>query len=216
MVNVNVFKNFVEAVQNKVQSGNSITPLQFNSFAHQSQMLVFEKDRKTFLKTQESSDFLDNFLKTKTLNPSSLTGFAPYPDDFQHTAGVRAYYNGIERPVDLVTNKAWGEIQASELQPATRYFPKYTEFAGEYRFLHRNIGIVMLDYWKEPVKPVWGWTSVNNAPAYNPVTSTDFEWEAFSLNEVASVYLSLIGCNIKDKELEQFSGQFAQQNNNIL
>ena len=215
-VNIDYFFRLTDAIANKSQSGASFTIAQKEAFANSAQLQVFEKDRLTFLKTGESSDYLDWFLKSITINPSSLTGYAPYPSDFQHTAGVRAYFMGIERPVELVENKAWGKVQASKLMPPTRIFPKYTEFSGEYRFLPRNIGIVMLDYWKEPVKPVWGWTIVNNQQVYDPATSVDFEFPAFSVNSVASVYLQLIGCNIQSKELEQFAAQFAAQNNNLL
>jgi hypothetical protein len=216
MVNVNTFKIFTDGVANKVQSGNSVSPEQKDEFYHRSQMQIFEKDRLTFLRTGESSDFLDTFLVSTTLNPSSSTGYAPYPSGFQHTAGVRAYLDGKEREVEPVTNQAWGSVQTSELNPPTRTFPKYTEFANEYRFLPRNINIVMLDYWKEPVKPIWGWTIVNNVQVYDASTSTNFEFDNFSFNAVAAVYLSLIGINLKDAELEQFSQQFGSQNNTIL
>ncbi len=112
---------------NKVQSGQSFTVDQKNIFANQAQLQVFEKDRLTFLKTGDSSDFLDWFLRNITINPSRLTGYAPYPTDFQHTAGVRNYYNGVERPVQFVENKAWGEVQASKLFPPTKYFAKLGE-----------------------------------------------------------------------------------------
>lgn len=215
-VNINSFKVFVEAIQNKNQAGNTITPAQFNSFAHQAQMQVFEKDRLIFLKTGDSSDFIDYFLKSIIVSPNYSTGYLSYPLDFQHTAGVRSYYNGKERPVELIENKAWGEVQASELMMPTKIFPKYTEFSGEYRFLPRDIGIVMLDYWKEPVKPVWAYTIVNNVPTYNPSASVDFEWGAFALNAVASVYLQLCGVNLKDVELSNFSSQFQKETNSIL
>jgi len=214
--NVNDFFVLTDAISNKVQSGNTLTVPQKESFAHSAQMQIFEKDRLTFLKTGDSSDYLDWFLKSITINPNPLTGYNNYPSDFQHTAGVRAYYNGVQRPVELVENKVWGNIQASVLQAPTRLFPKYTEFSGEYRFLPKDIGIVMLDYWKEPTKPVWGWTIVNNQQVYDPATSVDFEWPAFALNSVAAVYLSLVGVNIQSKELEGFSQQFLQQNNNLL
>jgi len=215
-VNVNTFKSTAEFIMNKTQSGNTVTPNQFPLIANQAQLVPYEEDRLVFLRTGESSDYLDWFLKNTIINPSSLTGYAPYPSDFQHTAGVRAYYNGIERPVELVENKAWGEVQASELMAPTNLFPKYTEFLSEYRFLPRNIGIVMLDYWKKPVVPVWAYTIVNNVPVYNPVGSVDFEWEAFSFNRVLSVYLQLCGCNLKDAQLSQFANEFKQENKSLL
>lgn len=214
--NVNDFKLLSEFISNKIQSGGTVSVPQFESAANSAQLQVFEKDRLTFLKTGDSSDYLDWFLKTATINPSPLTGYADYPKDFQHTANVRAYYLGIERQVDLVENKAWGKVQASKLIHPTRLFPKYTEFSGEYRFLPKNIGIVMLDYWKEPIKPVWGSTIVNNQEVYDPATSVDFEWPAFALNTVMANYLSLIGVNLQAKDLQQFAEVFKQQNNNLL
>lgn len=215
-VNINSFRVFVQAVQNKAQSGNSVTTDQFNSFCHQAQMLLFEKDRLIFLKTGDMSDFLSWFLVNAVLNPNINTGYLAYPTNYQHTAGVRSYYNGKERPVELVENKAWGEVIASELMPPTKIFPKYTEFANEYRFLPRDIGIVMLDYWREPVKPIWNYTTVNNKQVYTPTGSVDFEWAPAFLNAVASIYLQLIGCNIKDRELSAFANQYLDESNSIL
>jgi len=215
-VNVNLFKATAEFISNKSQSGNTVTPSQFSLIADQAQLLAFEQDRLIFLKTGESSDYLNWFLKNTIINPSSATGYANYPLGFQHTAGVRCYYNGRERPVELVENKAWGEVQASELMKPTRLFPKYTEFLGEYRFLPRNIGIVMLDYWVRPIVPVWAYTIVNNVPVYNPIGSVDFEWEAFSFNRIISIYLQIIGCNLKDKELSVFASEFKSETNSIL
>ncbi|MES2395809.1 MAG: hypothetical protein V4549_07390 [Bacteroidota bacterium] len=162
------------------------------------------------------SDFLSWFLVNAVLNPNINTGYLPYPADYQHTAGIRSYYNGKERPVELVENKAWGEVIASELMAPSKIFPKYTEFANEYRFLPRDIGIVMLDYWREPVKPIWNYSIVNNREVYNPTGSVDFEWAPAFLNSVAAVYLQLIGCNIKDKELSAFANQYSQESNSLL
>lgn len=215
-LNIDIFKRTAEVISNKVQSGNTVTVAQFNLLADQAQMLAFEEDRLVFLKTGESSDFLDWFLRNTIINPNPLTGYANYPSEFQHTAGVRSYYNGRERPVDLVENKAWGEVQASELVAPSKLFPKYTEFSGEYRFLPRNIGIVMLDYWKRPVKPVWNYTIVNNVQVYNPIGSVDFEWEAFTQNRIMANYLQLIGCNIRDKDLSEFASQLKQESQSII
>lgn len=215
-VNINSFKVTSEFISNKVQSGNTVTPSEFPLIADQAQLLAYEEDRLVFLKTGESSDYLDWFLNNTVLNPNTLTGYANYPVGFQHTAGVRAYYNGIERPVDLVENKAWGEVQASQLMKPTSLFPKYTEFSGEYRFLPKNIGIVMLDYWRRPIVPVWNYTIVNNVPVYNPVASIDFEWSDFSFNRIMSIYLQLIGCNLSDQHLSQFATQFKQESQSVI
>lgn len=215
-VNINYFKVTSEFISNKVQSGNTVTPSEFPLIADQAQLLSYEEDRLIFLKTGESSDYLNWFLKNTVINPNYLTGYANYPSDFQHTAGVRSYYNGIERPVELVENKAWGEVQASQLMNPTMLFPKYTEFLGEYRFLPKNIGIVMLDYWKRPIKPVWNYTIINNVPTYNSIGSIDFEWEAFSFPRIMSNYLSLIGCNLSDSNIQKFAKEYQQETKSVL
>lgn len=215
-LNVDVFKRTAEFITNKTQSGMTVTASQFSIIANQAQLQVYEADRTTFLKTGESSDFLDWFLKSITVTPNITTGFLPYPSDYQHTAGVRSYYNKKERPVELVENKSWGEVQASQIMQPTKVFPKYTEFSGEYRFLPRDIGIVMLDYWKAPVVPVWGYTIVLNEQVYDPLTSVNFEWPEFSINQVMSIYLSLIGVNLKDQDVEAFSREFKQESKSLL
>ncbi len=219
-VNINYFKNFVSFLQNKNQIGGTVSPAQFNDLANQAQFLIFEKDRQIFLETQQTSDYLELFLKNKTTSVHP-DGTLPYPSDFQHTASVRSYYvrpSGLstEITVDPVKNRDWGDIASSQLQQPTKRFPKYTEFKEEFRFLPRDIGTVMIDYFATPIPPVWGYSIVSGRPVYDPATSTDFEFDEFAINNVASVYLQFLGVNLKDMELSNFAGQFKQESNSTL
>ena len=74
----------------------------------------------------------------------------------------------------------------------------------------------MLDYWKEPVKPVLGYTIVNNVQVYSAVASVDFEWDSYSTNRVAAEYLSFLGVNLQNAQLLSFSEEFAKQSNSVL
>lgn len=213
---INSFKVFVSFIQNKNQSGGTVTTDQFNSLCQQAQLSCFEKDRLTYLETGRSSDFLNTFLKTKTLSPNPSTGYLSYPSDFQHVANVRAYYNKKERDVELIDNQKWGEINASQLMQPTKTFPKYAEYGTEMRFLPKDIGIIMLDYWKTPVQPVWAYTIVNNVQVYNPTGSVDFEWDAFALNRVAAEYLSFIGINLQANMLAGYAQEFKKETNTVL
>lgn len=218
-VNVNSFKGFVEFVSNKVQSGNAVSPSQFNEVADRSQMQLFEKDYETFIQTKNVSDFLKTFLKNKTTTVP-LTGELSNPSDLQHIASIRSYYvketGGVEVPVEEVRNESWGAISTSELLPATKRFPKYSKFGAVIRFAPKNVGIIMLDYFKKPTAPVWGYTTANSRPVYDPNTSTNFEWDEFAINNVAAIYLSLIGVNLKDNELAVFAQQYKQETNSVL
>jgi hypothetical protein len=220
MVNINYFKNFVDFVTNKVQIGNTITVSEFNTVVNQAQLQKFEIDYQTFIKTEEVSDYLKSFLKNKisTVPPS---GEYSYPTDYQHTAAIRSYYvkpggNSVEVPVEEVKNKFYGDIMRSKLFKPSAQFPKYSEFANNIRFLPKNIGIIMFDYFKTPVAPVWAFTTLNGRPVYDPVNSINFEWNEFAINEIAAIYLSLIGINLREGDLIQFSNMFKAETNSTL
>lgn len=217
-VNVNEFKTFVEYVSNKIQVGGTVSPTQFNQLANRAQMQLFEKDRTLFLETGEITVFLSYFLKTVT-SAVTGTGLLAYPSDLVQTTAIRTSYTppstgvAIEVPVDYVENAKWGEISASQLMPYTQEFPKYAEFDVVFRFLPKTITSVIIDYLRLPVAPIWGFTVVSNRPVYSAGTSTNFEWTDNFTNEVAAIYLSLIGVNLKDGELAQFAEMYKQQNN---
>jgi hypothetical protein len=214
-VNINTFKLFVEFCQNKVQVGNTVTPSQFNLLCNQAQLTKFEYDRQLFIATNEISNYLALFLKKSIINvPSS--GEISYPDDWQHTSAVRSYYplprgKSVEVEVKESKDKSWGEVMTSQLLKPTRRFPKFMQFSGQFRFLPRDIGIVMLDYFSTPVTPNWAYTIVSGRPVYDPINSVDFQWNTFALNEIAMIYLQLIGINIKDSALSEFAVSFQQE-----
>lgn len=215
-VNVNDFKLFVEFCANKVQVGGTVSPSQFNLIANRAQMQLFERDRALFLQTKEISNYLRSFIKTTTLAVAG-TGLLTYPADLFQTASIRASYtpptgSAIQVPVDEIENTEWGRINATQLMPYTQEFPKYTEFVTQYRFLPVTIGSVTVDYFKQPVAPIWGFTVVSSRPVYDPGTSTNFEFNDYSTNEVAGCYLSLIGVNLKDNEVAAFAEMYKQQN----
>lgn len=218
-VNVNSFKVFTEFVANKAQVGNSVTPSQFNEVANRAQFQLFEKDYQTYIKTNEISEFLQTFLLTKQGSVSS-SGVYNVPTDFQHMAECRKYLvvNGSGKmiPVKKISIEEWGDYDVSQLMVPTNRFPKFSEFGNSLKFLPRNLGLIEFDYFRTPVAPVWGFTTTNNRPVYNPATSTNFEWDEFAENAVAAIYLSLIGVNLKDVELSQFSQMYKQETNSIL
>lgn len=214
--NIDEFKRFVEFVSNKVQTGNTITPTQFNEVANRAQMQIFERDYKRFLMDKGTSNFLNAFLKNKTIVISPI-GEGNVPADYEHTSSMRFYYvkpggKSAEVPITEEDNFDFGKLQISQLFVPEKRFPKFSQFAKIFRFLPRDLGIAQLDYFSTPVKPFWAYTIVSNAPVYNPSGSINFAWDDFATNEVAAVYLALIGCNLKDGELSAFAEMFKAQN----
>ncbi len=220
MVNINTFKLFCEFLQNKVQEGASVTVPQFNSAANRAQMQLYERDYQTFLKTKEVSEFLKVFL-SNTVFTVPVNGEHSYPSDYQHLTSLRKYYvnaKNVGRMIEIeeISNVEWGFSQISQLQEPTLRFPKYNEYSSVIRFIPRNIGTVEVDYFKTPVEPLWAFTIVNGRPVYDPVNSVNFEWFSYNFNEIAGIYLSLIGINLREGDLLNWSNQYKQENNSTL
>lgn len=220
-VNINSFKLYVEFVANKAQAGNSVSVSQFNDVSDRAQMQLYEKDYQTFLKTEQVSDFLQTFLVSKITGSVSVDGTYQVPANLQHVCAIRKYYvrengKGFNVKVDEIKQVAWTDVQSPGLREASLRFPKYEEFGAVLKFMPRNIGIIEIDYFRLPVKPVWNFTVISGRPVYFAGTSVNFEWSEYSMNQVAANYLALIGVNLKDRELAQFSELYKQQTNSIL
>jgi|SRR6185437_8442024 len=215
--NINTFKTYVEFVQNKVQSGNTVTPSQFNQVANQAQMQLFQKDYDIFFETKgrKISQFLNTFLKTKNLLIDSF-GSTTLPDDYQYLSNVSSYYVRPGKPSVLVKvaeedSSQFSSLEISQLFKPTQRFPKFQRYANTLTFLPADLGIAYLDYFSTPTPPVWGYTIVSNALVYDPSTSTDFQWQQSYMNEVAGMYLALVGVNLQAADLTAFAEQFQQQ-----
>lgn len=219
-VNIDEFKVASELECNKSQIGGGLSIPEFNIYANLAQLIPFEKDRQIFIATQNISDYLSTFLKNTT--PSvPATGVLPYPSDYEHTASIRSYYvrpnqQSGEVSVDPVKNRDWGDISSSQLQQGTKRFPKYSEFSGKYRFLPRDIGTVMIDYFKTPVKPIWGYTIVSGRPVYDPTTSTDFEWDSFMLNNILANFVQLRAMNLRESDLLNYANVIKEESKSPL
>lgn len=213
--NINEFKTFVEFVSNKVQSGNSVTIPQFNEVAMRAQMQVFKRDYDIFWDTKVISDFLLVFLKNTSLTINAI-GEANLPSDYQHTATLRSYFiptegNPFEVEIKEELNADWGKLQASQLFVSNFRWPKCSYIGTKVRFLPRTLGIAQLDYFRLPLQPIWNYTVVAGEAVYSASGSVNFEWDDDYTNQVAAAYLALIGCNLKDTELAQFSELYKQQ-----
>lgn len=220
MVNINEFKNFCEFCSNKVQQGNTTTVSQFNQLANRSQMLVFEKDYQTFLQVGDISEFLKSFLVSRVTQVPS-DGVVTLPANLEHISSIRSYYvkptgGSLEVEADEVKNRDWSSVSSSQLHEPTLRFPKFTRYASTVKILPININVFTLDYLKTPIAPEWNFTTVNSRPVYDAANSINFEFSEFAMNNVAAQYLSLIGVNLKDSELSQFSSMYKQETNSVV
>ena len=204
---------FLMFISNKTQSG-AVQPANFNIAAQRAQMQLFGQEIKHWQESQEVTDALKNFLVTATLNVPVTTGQVGYPADYAHTSTMGAYYAplGKEVPVMEVDNDEFRSRSVSEVVVPTKRFPIYTYYSGYMQFLPKDISFVMMDYFRIPANPVWGYTVTNGRPVYNPSTSVDFEFPDTSHNDLVFMMCSYLGINIREADLVQYSELMKTQN----
>lgn len=207
-MNINEAYTFLNFISNKNQSG-TVTPSQFNQMADRAQMEYFEKDYKYWQDTQDVTDALDVFLKSYATGVPT-NGRLAYPSDYLHVSSMRHYYafingTGKEVSVEEVTNAEYGERTQSEINVPTTRYPIYTDYATYMQFEPKNIGLITMDYFRQPTSPVWGFTLVSSRPVYDPTTSVDWELPNECHNELIFSMASYLGINLRETELAQYA-----------
>ena len=222
-VNVNTVYSRVLAISNKEQRGY-ITPQEFNIFANQAQMDIFEQyfyDLNQFLRLPGNStghadmvDILNEkigiFTKTDALS-YGVTAFNKPSDLYRLTA---IEYNGIT--ADRLTRKEFLQINKSPLTKPSDAFPVYTELANGYEVQgsdefdgtdQSTAPKVNIEYIKIPTTVSWAGTLTNGVSLYNATNSIDFELHNSEETELVIKILELAGVSTKQIDIAQYAAQ---------
>ena len=181
-VNVNNVYQKVLALANKEQRGY-ITPQEFNYFADQAQLGIFENyfyDATTAqLRVSKSSDYVDesDILKEK-LDIHQISS----------TALTHVSSNKFTLPSDVYVlnflTTSTGKI-ANEVTAAS------------------GSAIPLASYYKKPTAPDWGYVVINGKALYNSATSTNFDLHESEENNLVMRILELSGITLKDQALTE-------------
>lgn len=217
-VNVNTVYSRVLAILNKEQRG-FLTPQEFNLFANQAQMDIFEQyfyDINQFSRihgnSTEFSDMLNilnekiaPFIKQDTL--SFLNGALTRPDDFYRLGNIRI----VNAEAQRLNRNEYLVVSASPLTKPSDTFPVF--FEKEHGFVvygtdadPKQTGVT-IDYIKKPVQVVWSGTNINGVPLYDSNTSTNFELHYSEETELVIKILELAGMLTKQMDVTQYAGQ---------
>jgi hypothetical protein len=210
-VSVDTVYQRVLAILNKEQRGY-ITPQEFNLFAGQAQMEIFEQyfyDINQFGRLPgndtEYSDMLNILNEKINLFATSATlvrdtGSTPNhfnrPADLYRMGSILFGGNEVER----VNKNEYLYIQNSPLAKPTNDFPIYIEFTEGYRVFgsDEKTADVTCNYIKKPANAVWGYRTVDGVSLYNSSSSTDFELHESEETELVHKIIQLAGLTIKD------------------
>ena len=217
-VNVNTVYTRVLAIMNKEQRGY-ITPTEFNIFANQAQMDIFEQyfyDLNQFMRLPGNDtghadmisllqEKISIFNKSKSgssdLSISSNKITIDSSDLYRTTAVFLS-----NKQCDRVSKKEAKEMLNSPLHVPTADRPIYYEEQGGY-FIYNSSSLlstdanVTIDYIKKPAEPNWSFSTVSGAAIHNSTNSTNFELHESEETELVIKILALSGMILKDNSL---------------
>ncbi len=220
-VSVDTVYQRVLAILNKEQRGY-VTPQEFNLFANQAQMDIFEQyfyDINQFGRLHgndtEYSDML-NILNEK-INIFEKNGSMTYssnywsePSDLYRMGTI--IYNSVE--AERINANEYLYINASPLTKPTDARPIFVASSSGYKVYGTNelTSGVSCNYIKKPAAVVWGYNTVSGQALYNSSSSTDFELHISEETELVFKILQLAGLSIKELQVYQLGNQMEGQN----
>ena len=221
-VSVDTVYQRVLAILNKEQRG-FVTPEEFNLFANQVQLDMFEQyfyDINQFGRISgndtEYSDMLDNLNEKVSLfeKEATLTRSGNHyllPADMYRIGTVK--YNSIE--VERINKNEYLYVSQAPLTKPTNARPIYTKgLSGIKAYGTAELtgaSDISCNYVKKPANVVWGYTTVSGSAQYNASTSTNFEVHASEEVDLVLGILALSGLLIKDPAVYQLAAQEEQQ-----
>jgi len=215
----NVYQK-VLAIANKEQRGY-ITPQEFNLFADQVQMDIFEQyfyDINQFNRipgnSTEYADMLD-LLEEKIAifkNIKLLNYQSPYyqkPRELYRVGSLETGFGEIEQ----VTHKEYLSINLSPLARPTLKRAIYIDMPQGFRVYPTFTNNVHCHYIRKPKNVNWGYSVVGENALYDATKSQDFQLHPSEENNLIIKILALAGLSVSDPGLYQVAT--AEDNKNI-
>jgi len=212
-ISVDTVYQKVLAFANKEQRGY-ITPQEFNLFADQAQMEIFEQyfyDINQFRRVpgndSKYADMVD-MLEDKLSYFKQGHVTVVDTDDVKTVFGDSFYrFSDISynwKVVEEIKYEDFYKTQTAPLTKATSSRPIYYRKDGKIYF-EPNLGDYTAHYIKKPSKPNWGYVVVNDKPLYNSTSSTDFELYLSEESELVYRILAFTGISIEKPQLTQIA-----------
>ena len=225
-VSVDTVYQRVLAIANKEQRGY-ITPQEFNLFANQAQLDIFEQyfyDLDQFLKMPGNDSVhadmvdiiqekIDIFEKYRAAVVMADGGVGTLPD---HYRMGELYTNkcGSYVEIDKINQNEIHHILASPLTNPTTTYPVYVRNSGSTAVNRKRLiqiypttigasDTVVCNYIAKPIKVQWAYTTVLDEALYNATLAVDFELHESEESELVYRILALAGLAIQKPELTQ-------------
>ena len=235
MVNVDTVYQRVLALANKEQRGY-ITPQEFNLFANQAQMDIFEQyfyDINQFRRAPGNDSIhadpidileekVDIFRETLVTPNNALSYTYDLPDNYYRIDHIQLvnHPDGQNREIERISHKENLLKSISPLLKTTNERPSYFIKGNQINIQTKNIiPRVEIVYVRTPnfgdnnnPKVEWSGYNIGGAFQYNPSNSVNFELHLSEETKLVIKILALAGITLKDPALYQIAG--AEDNKN--
>ncbi len=220
-VSVDTVYQRVLSILNKEQRGY-VTPQEFNLFANQAQMDLFEQyfyDINQFGRMHgndtEFSDML-NILNEK-INIFEVTAAMTYANSYW-SAPNNLYRIGTiiynSKEVERINQNEFLYINASPLTKPSDTRPIFIASSSGYKVYgdsELTTGVTC-NYIKKPATVVWGYNVVSGEAQYNASSSTNFELHPSEETELVMKVLELAGISTRELQVYQIAAQEEAKN----
>jgi hypothetical protein len=129
------------------------------------------------------------------LFPSTTTGIAPFPSDYEYPDnmwGLYGFYN-----IRFAQQDRLDSYIHSSIDPIVEN-PIYLIQHEGFHFFPENIGSARLSYVRTPPAIVWGYVEDSNGvPVYDPSTSQQPVWSDTDMYQIIIRALALVGVNLQ-------------------
>ncbi len=117
----------------------------------------------------------------------------------------------IKVPIQILRDSEFSLIESSEINIPTKRFPKARVLDDVIEVVPNSILSVYLGYLRQPKEASWGYVLENERPVYDESISKDIDAPVEAFNDVALLTLNLMGINLRDGELSQYSQAKTQE-----
>jgi len=234
MVNIDNVYQKVLAIANKEQRGY-ITPQEFNLFADQAQMDIFDQyfyDLSQFLRVPSNDT---EYADTRSILEQKISEFELYNvefpvvnnfgdipldhvNDMYRLGSVSVVYNNGPRFV-LASKVSLKELRTYGASPLIRknknspYYTKYKQRIKVYPYPIPPKDKVYISYVRKPIPAFWGYNVIGENALHDPDKSVNFQLHASEENNLVVKILALAGIAMKDPSIYQIAS--AEDNKNI-
>lgn len=218
MIDINRVYERVLFIANKEQRGY-ITPDEFNSFAYQAQLEIFEmyflkkfQTNQAPMTTDDYSDIAMNVDEkieffTNTATVTKTDRVFTYPTNFYRLAHVSVPgREGFPIMADEISHRDAHYVNLSPLTRPTATQPVFTRYEGGVIVFPETINTgVTMTYVRQPATPNWAFMMAPDMqPIYDAANSTQFELHPSDEQELVYKILTLAGVAIKAADVAQF------------